>query len=547
MLKRVHAIALRINTAIVWRLLLSTSLLLLQIPNALGSDPAVRVRNQPYAGVPLGAADGMIVFRGIPYAQPPIGNLRWVAPQALANKQHDDGKDLIRADTFAPRCPQDDGNIIWYRRVAAAFGDADASSVGPGPMSEDCLYLNIWTSSLDRTEKLAVMVWIHGGSNRTGWSFEPNYLGHNLASKGVVVVSINYRLGAFGFLAHPLLSRESSAGVSGNYGLLDQIAALKWIRENIAQFGGDADNITLFGESAGAANISYLILSPMAKGLFHKAISQSGGYPVNSTRTIQQGEQTGNKLAEALHIPADGNTLRAMREKSVAEIIAAVSASNLQQDIEPVIDGKILPDRPARLFMRGEFNATDLIIGTNSNEWYMYVDESITKQKYLEDLSQNFGDFRTELQKILDADNPRLAMDKLYTSSKMLCTSMFIASRMTLKTPRVYAYQFSRLRPGVGGEKLLSYHGAEIPYVFDTHDDWLPTEETDRFLTDAMGTFWTQFAKTGNPNAAGLPYWPNYGNSRNYVVLGDRIFAAQNPEREICAIMEKRLQLNVIE
>jgi para-nitrobenzyl esterase len=228
------------------------------------------------------------------------------------------------------------------------------------------------------------------------------------------------------------------------------------------------------------------------------------------------------------------------------EIISAFAKSNLKQDIKIVIDGHILPDRPARMWQRGQFNNTDLLIGANANEWYMYVDEAITGPEYLDDLSANFAEFKHELQALLDPDNPRLALDRLHSSSEMLCTSMFIATQMASRTAAVYAYRFTRVRPGPGGKKLLAYHGAEIPYIFDTHDDWLVTEDKDRILTDTMSAFWVQFANTGNPNADGLPHWPAYGNDRNYLDLGDRILARQNPEAEICAIMEKRLQLNVV-
>lgn len=187
-----------------------------------------------------------------------------------------------------------------------------------------------------------------------------------------------------------------------------------------------------------------------------------------------------------------------------------------------------------------------MLIGANANEWYMYVDEAIPRSQYLEDLATNYTNFKDELQALLDPDDPRMAMDKLYSSSEMLCTSMFIAAQMASSTPEVYAYQFSRVRSGPGGKKLLAYHGAEIPYIFDTHDDWFTTEEQDRILTESMSAYWVQFARTGNPNAEGLPHWPVFGSDRNYLELGDRIVAQQNVEGEICSILEKRLELNVV-
>jgi para-nitrobenzyl esterase len=516
------------------------------------SAPAtVKIDSINYEGVVLDEAADLYVFRGLPYAAPPVGDLRWQAPQAnISIMGTKTSENTVQADSFSPRCPQSDGNIKWYQSVAAAFGNASASTVTTGPMSEDCLYLNVWTNNLNGDFKLPVMVWIHGGSNRNGWAFEPNYLGHNLAAKNVVVVSINYRLGIFGFLAHPELSAESSAGISGNYGLLDQIAALKWVQERIALFGGDPNNVTLFGESAGAADIAYLMISPMANGLFRKAISQSGGYLINSTLTLKQGEKTGLRFAAELtglgEEVATETVLEIMRKKSVDELLATVNAAKLRDEIDVVIDGKIIPDRPARMFSRGEFNKIDLLIGTNANEWYMYVDEAITQEGYQEDLLKNFTPLAAKLAKLLPTESPRLAMDQLYTASNMLCTSKFIAASMARKTPQVFTYQFSRVRPGVGGEKLLAYHGAEIPYVFDTHDNWLPTDKTDRLLTEIMGGYWIQFANTGNPNADELPYWPAFGDHHNYLDLGNRVLMGRDLESDLCDILAEQLVTNII-
>jgi len=511
----------------------------------------VRIDSTTYEGIVLDEAAKLYVFRGLPYAAPPVGDLRWKAP--LTHVQESEGKQLVKtiqADSFSPRCPQSDGNIKWYQSVAEAFGDASASTVSEGPMSEDCLYLNVWTNNLNGDFKLPVMVWIHGGSNRNGWAYEPNYLGHNLASKNVVIVSVNYRLGVFGFLAHPDLSAESPAGISGNYGLLDQIAALKWIQDRIAQFGGDPNNVTLFGESAGAADIAYLMLSPLANGLFRKAISQSGGYPVNSTLTLQQSEKTGLKFAAELtglaNDSTQGNVLEIMRGKSVKELLTAVDTAKLRDEIDVTIDGKIVPDRPARMFSRGEFNQIELLIGTNANEWYMYVDKAITQEGYREDLAKNFTPFADALANLLPAEDPRLAMDQLYTASNMLCTSKFIAASMARKTPQVYTYQFSRVRPGAGGKKLLAYHGAEIPYVFDTHDNWLPTDKTDHLLTEIMSGYWIQFANTGNPNADELPYWPAFGDKQNYLELGNRVLIGRDLKPDICDILTEQLVTKVI-
>jgi len=510
-------------------------------------NPRVNIDNVTYTGLYLDNSRTSVVFRGLPYAEPPVGDLRWKPPQTINTAPASQQAGAVKAaDQFSPICPQGDGNVKWYRTVATAFANADASTVRQEPISEDCLYLNIWSTNFEQESTQPVMVWIHGGSNQTGWSHEPNYLGTNLAKKGVVVVSINYRLGPFGFLAHPLLSTESKLGISGNYGLLDQIAALRWVREYISQFGGDPDKITLFGESAGAADITYLILSPLAEGLFQRAISQSGGYLVKRTQTLAQEEPMGLKLAEIMQITRDVQALSDMRNKSVAEILAASSELAKDHSFNVVIDGRILPDRPARILNRGEQNWVDLMIGTNANEWSMYVKEGITDEQLRQELDKNFNEDAELLRKLLRPDDTNAAMDRLYTSSEMLCTSQFIATKMSLKHPNVYFYHFSRVRSGPGGAKLKAYHGAEIPYIFDSHDRWLPTDDIDRQLTEFMTSFWVEFAETGNPNNEDLPIWPPLGPSKNHLVFGDRILIGKNLEKEICTIMDRRLAESVI-
>lgn len=513
----------------------------------MDSQPRVSIDSTIYSGLYLDESNNSVVFRGLPYAKPPVGELRWKPPQSMHRATTSQTAGAVQqAVRFSPACPQNDGNAKWYRQVAAAFASADASTVKKEPISEDCLYLNIWSTNFNQEAKQPVMVWIHGGSNQTGWAFEPNYIGANLAQKEVVVVSINYRLGSFGFLAHPLLSAESELGISGNYGLLDQIAALRWIQNNISRFGGDPDRITLFGESAGAANITYLMLSPLTEGLFHRAISQSGGYLIKRNQTLKQEELMGVKLAQLLSLATDDKTLENMRNKTVSEILAATAELAKTHSFNVIIDGKILPDRPARMLARGEQNSVDLMIGTNANEWSMYLDEEITYAQFLEDLNDNFAEDAEQLKGLLHPNDAKAAMDQLYSSSEMLCPSQFIATSMSLINRNVYLYYFTRVRSGAGGEKLKAYHGAEIPYVFDNHDNWLPTEAIDRDLTEIMSGFWVEFAETRDPNDDDLPIWPPLGPAKNYLELGDRILIGKNLEKEICSIMDQRLHKNVI-
>ncbi len=328
------------------------------------------------------------VFRGVPYAAPPVGDLRWKPPQPVQSWSKP------RACTsFGPSCPQPGQGGSFYIDVLAV-----------GSTDEDCLYLNVWSPAESSDERLPVMVWIHGGSFETGSGSMAIYDGRNLAARGVVVVTINYRLGPFGFLAHPSLSAESPHGVSGNYGLLDQIAALEWIQRNIAGFGGDPGNVTVFGESAGAISILDLLVSPLASGLFHRAISQSGillddGFGVSTTGTLEQGESAGEAFAARLGVSDSSDALARLRTKTADELLAAMTAvapgtALLEQGLvwKPVADGYVLPDRPSRLWAAGERHNVPLLIGSNADEGNTFLSGlSVAKGDYESLMAQIFG------------------------------------------------------------------------------------------------------------------------------------------------------------
>ncbi len=310
--------------------------------------PSVEAGGEILIGAHLVGDAKTAVFRGIPYAAPPAGELRWRPPEPhVPRAGHQD------ASRFGSACPQLQGNPDWYRDVARKFGRSPDAIADLTDIQEDCLYLNLWSRNLSGDTPQPVMVWIHGGSNINGFSHEPNYLGHNLAKRGVVVVSINYRLGALGFMAHPALTAESDRTVSGNYGLLDQIAALRWVRDNIASFGGDPDRVTVFGESAGAADIGTLIASPLASGLFRRAIIQSGGYPLHNTATVSDDAVLGVKLMSALGVGNDPGQLDKMRALSWQEIVAAVPGAAPGGFTRAVVDGWLLPKPAAEIFEAG--------------------------------------------------------------------------------------------------------------------------------------------------------------------------------------------------
>ena len=383
---------------------------------------------------------------------------------------------------------QDDGNVGWYAGVAAAFGQP--SSVAP-PLpfvSEDCLFLNVWSPVTASDARLPVMVWIHGGGNRGGWSFEPNYRGLELAARGAVVVSIQYRLGVFGFLAHAQLSAEHPRATSGNYGILDQIAALRWVGRHIAAFGGNPHNVTVFGESAGAGDINYLLLSPLADGLFHRAIAQSGGWPADQRRTLAEAEAAGARLLAA----AGKSGIADLRALS-AEALLALAAEHMGDYPDPAVDGYLLPEAPAELLKEGAFRRMPVLFGTNADE------------------------DRT----LIEAASEARAAD--YAAAQFHCPTRRFADAFAAQNAPAYLYRFARVRPGE--HSLGAYHGAEIPYVFGTHDDWLPGDAADARLTERMMAYWLNFARSGDPNGEGLPNWPRWRAGGEALMLDDPVRA----------------------
>jgi len=494
--------------------------------------PVVKAGGEVLVGAHVDANGRMAVFRGIPYAAPPVGELRWRPPEPHVPRAGNQD-----ASRFGSACPQLQGNPDWYRDVAQKFGRSSDEIPELTDIREDCLYLNVWSQNLDGDAPQPVMVWIHGGGNVNGFSHEPNYLGHNLAKRDVVVVSINYRLGALGFMTHPALTAESDRKVSGNYGLLDQIAALEWVRDNIAIFGGDPDRVTAFGESAGAADIGTLIASPLARGLFRRAIIQSGGYPLYDTATVSDDAVFGVKLMSALGVGDGPGQLEKMRALPWQEIVAAVPSAAPGRFSGAVVDGWLLPEPAADIFEAQEQSPVEIVIGSNANEWLMYLTQPVEEQQLHAVLKQRIreghrAEILAALSKAVGGD-VAARLDLLISAAWFHCPSLAIADAQRQLTDRVYVYRFTRVRPG--GEKLLAYHGAEIPYVFDTADDWLPADGVDRALTDTMLAYWTQFAKTGDPNGAGLPNWSAFDPRRDvHQDLGDEVRTATGLQREFC-------------
>ena len=462
------------------------------------------------------------IFRGIPYAEPPINNLRWKSPiPAKKNLK-------IDARQFKPACMQDRYNTDWYHNVIKAFGSDPSLFDHVNSISEDCLYLNIWTKSLETSARKPVMVWIHGGNDTAGWSYEPDYIGHNLSNKGVVVVSIGYRLNIFGFFRHPNMSKQT-----GNFGLEDQILSLQWLKENIKYFGGDPNNITIFGESAGGAHISYHLVSPASEGLFEKAIIQSGGYNLVSPYSLLDIQEAYNFAKEATDIISPNNfeALRNIDSKRLLDVSKAMG-----YPFHPIIDGNLIEKQILNIYSRGNLNKVDLIIGSNKNEEYLYIDKEMSLEDLIKQIKERNPDKADKITSLLDLSDIPLASDRVGTNQLTACPSIFIARQMTKSGNKVYQYLFSKQR--IKSENILSYHGAEIPYVFSTHDAYLPTTNNDLKLTDSMMNYWTQFAKKGNPNSDNTDvYWDEFGDDENYIILDTKIKTDQKLEKELCDLI----------
>ncbi|WP_158272114.1 carboxylesterase/lipase family protein [Marinicauda salina] len=483
---------------------------------AADRGPVVEIEAGDLEGVAIDDLSRGAVFRGVPFAAPPTGDNRWRAPQPATS-----WTGVRPAAEFAPACMQGSHIVDWYRGVAGAFG-ADPGLVDyPNGVSEDCLYLNVWTPDLEPDAPAPVMVWIHGGSYRGGWSYEPNYRGSALAAEGVVVVSIAYRLGAFGYLAPP----GDSYPEGRNFGLLDQIAALEWVQANVAAFGGDPDRVTVFGESAGASSVGTLMTTPAAEGLFHRAISQSGGFEFVEPHDADTADAAFAALAQAL---PDADP-RAVSADAILEASEDVLGDH---DFGPVVDGTSLPRHQAEAVATGALATVPLMIGTNRDEWFMYIDED-SAEATLADYRRRIGG-EIDIDALVAADGMRGAVDRLETARQMRCPGYRLARRITELGESSYVYLFTRVRPGDEAAAFGAYHGAEIPYVFGTHDAWLPTGERDVVLGDAMRALWVSFAASGEADAGSAPTWPEFGRTGRVLELGDEIDVIAPFDQEIC-------------
>jgi len=476
--------------------------------------------------------DGKVrTFKGIPYAAPPIGSLRWKAPQPVKP-----WTGVLKTFDFQKRAMQ--GRI---------YDDMIFRDEGPG---EDCLYLNIWMPEIHQ-EKLPVMVWIHGGGFMAGSSSEPRQDGGNISKKGVLVVSLNYRLGVFGFFAHPELTKESEHNSSGNYGLLDQVAALQWVHDNISAFGGDPDNVTIFGESAGSYSVSALMATPLAKGLFKRAIGESGSL-IKLTRQLKsrsEAENSGVTFAEKAFGTSSLEALRALPAQQILDAALKVPRETFAQDV----DGYFLPEDCLSIFTSGKQSHVSLLSGWNKDEGNykdFFKDDKPTVENYIAHANARLGDDSKSFLKVYpaatDAEAKRAAQDLGGDLFIGYSTWKWIDLQLKTGESPVYRYEFDQTLPlptdAKPGTEARAPHASEIEFVFTVLSSknltWRPE---DYQVSELMASYWTNFAKTGNPNGPGLPSWPEYKSNDGYQVMhlgGDNPGAFQDKNRSRYEFLE---------
>lgn len=453
------------------------------------------------------ADNGINIFKGIPYALPPVGERRWRPPEAMPA-----WTETRDANDFGPACLQ----------LRSRMNNVYAQDIGT--MSEDCLTLNVWTPANARNAP--VFVWIHGGALSGGSSKETLYDGANLAARGIIVVSINYRLGVLGYLAHPELSAESTSGVSGNYGLLDQIEALRWVQHNIAAFGGDPANVTIAGESAGGLSVMYLMASPPARGLFARAIAESA-YMISTPELRERrhgeipAETIGTMVASALHAPNIA-AMRAMDGQALVEGAAAAHYSPFG-----TVDGQILPRQLVDTFDRGEQAPVPILAGFNSGEirslTILTPPTPATSAQYESAIREHYGDLADLFLRLYPSNTMQESMWATTRDALYGWTAERLARKQTAVGAHGYLYLFDHGYPAMEQAGLHAFHASELPYVFGTlHRTpplWpaIPPTTVETRFSDAMMDYWASFARSGVPVAAHAPAWPEYGSTGAYM------------------------------
>ncbi|MBL4677815.1 MAG: carboxylesterase family protein [Mucilaginibacter sp.] len=465
----------------------------------------------------VGEDKSIRIYKGIPFAAPPVGELRWKAPQPVKP-----WSDVKACTDFAKSGIQSKPNEFGVYTREFLIKDE--------PLSEDCLYLNVWTGAKAVAEKRPVFVWIYGGGFVSGGANAPIYDGEALAKKGVIVVSIPYRVGILGFFAHPDLTKESPNHASGNYGLMDLIAALKWVQKNIATFGGDPTKVTIAGQSAGSMNVNSLVASPLAKGLFRNAIAESGANfiagPFGGT-TLAQAEKAGVETAEKL----GARSLVDLRKLSTDELLKQFGG-------RPIVDGYVLPQSIAAIFAAGKENPVNLLTGWNEDD--AFIGQLKNAKDYQADAQKQYGTDADAFLKLFPGSTDAEAERSQINISRDMTFGIqnySWANIQAAKGRKVYLYRFTRRMPATPDfVKYGAFHTAEVPYIFNNLKFVnRPFEAVDNKLADEASSYWVNFVKTGDPNGAGLANWPAYSaKGLQTMYLGEQ--PAANPLADAAAL-----------
>ena len=504
--------------------LLSSTLLAAQGP-PIGATKPVAVTGGLISGVP-GRDPSIAAFKGIPFAAPPAGELRWQAPAPVVPWQG-----VRKAGSFGASCMQ---TIVQERKPWTY------EFMAHNEISEDCLFLNVWTGASSPRDRRPVFFYIYGGGFNEGSTAVPVYDGEGLAKKGVVVVTANYRVGVLGFLAHPELSKESRAGVSGNYGLLDQLAALKWVRDNIAAFGGDPNQVTIAGQSAGGMSVHYLIASPLAKGLFHRAIVQSGGSSIARTgitvggRNLAAAEAEGRTFAESKGARSLAD-LRAMSWKTLTEAPQAAPAAGTGRGgatpgirFSPLVDGYLLTAPVAQVVAEGKQNDVPTLTGANTGELggLSGPQTAVTVDSFVRRATQQYGAMAGEFLKLYPATtDEQAAAAQAQSSRDQALVSMFLWAKQRGRTARTraFTYLWDHAIPGPDAARYGAFHTSEVPYFMNTLSmSDRPFTDADHRIADMMSSYIANFVKSGDPNGKGLPRWDPVDDRPEVMEVGDK-------------------------
>jgi para-nitrobenzyl esterase len=443
------------------------------------------------------------IFKGIPFAAPPVGDLRWKAPQPAKN-----WTGVLKCDRFSASPMQ--------RKPVPFMMWTEEFITPPDNLSEDCLYLNIWTPAKSAKDKLAVFVWIYGGGFSSGSAACAVYDGEEMSKKGVIFVSINYRVGVLGFMAHPELSRESEAKVSGNYGLLDQVAALEWIKKNIEAFGGDPQKVTIAGQSAGSMSVCALVASPLAKGLFRGAIAQSGGILSGFMKSnLAEAEKSGIAFMEKMK----SANITELRQKSTDDLI--VGGGNFG----PVYEGYVIPKDVFTAFKNGQFNDVAMMAGWVSGDGSLMGEQKMTIEKYRQQAGEKYGDKAKEYLKIFPGNTDEQVAASLKELSLMQFAALPTHLWAGFSKSKAYIYQFSHVpvdKPGF--PDYGAFHTSEVPFALHTLHLWKrPWRDVDFAVEKTMNDYWVNFVKEGDPNGKDLPEWTEYDKSKESIMeIGDQ-------------------------